>query len=146
MQLLKVFFGLTAQDMIKAEGKTIAEVAAKVPGTPASQFTRWRRGDWGYIDADKLVRLVRAITSDPQKQAELIAAYLRDMTPREFHLTVIPEIRNPSSDQKTDLTGPWASSIRAKLERIGHCYSKDEDFQRMVDTLDSWATRMVSKE
>lgn len=145
MKTRKVLFGSLCQTIAQEEGKTLQEIAAKVPNTPASQFTRWRRGDWTSIDAPKLVKLVTAITDDPRRQTDLIIAYLVDLTPVEYRSQIDighrGEVANGSSAAEV-VAGPWGEDIRAKLDTIGAAYSKDADFQKMVDTLAGWSKRI----
>ena len=141
----KVLFGSLCAAIAQEEGKTLQQVAAKVPNTPASQFTRWKRGDWSAIEEEKLVKLVTSITKDRRRQADLIIAYLVDLTPVEYRPQIDIGQRGEVLHGKStaaELSGPWSQDIRNKLESIGAAYSKDADFQKMVDTLAGWAKRI----
>ena len=141
----KVMFGNLCSAIAQEEGKTLQEVAAKVGGTPASQFTRWKRGDWTSIDHEKLVKIARAITDDRRRQTDLIIAYLVDLTPLEFRPQIDIGQRGEVLHGKStaeELSGPWSQDLRKKLETIGAAYSKDADFQKMVDTMAGWAKRI----
>lgn len=141
----KVMFGNLCSAIAQEEGKTLQEIAAKVGGTPASQFTRWKRGDWTSIEHEKLVRIARAITDDRRRQADIIISYLVDLTPLEYRPQIDIGQRGEVLHGKStaeELSGPWSQDIRKKLEAIGAAYSKDADFQKMVDTLASWAKRL----
>jgi hypothetical protein len=145
----KVMFGSLCSAIAQEEGKTLQEIAAKVGGTPASQFTRWKRGDWTAIEHQKLVKLVRTITDDPRRQADLIIAYLVDLTPVEYRPQIDIGQRGEVLHGKStseELSGPWSKDIRNKLEVIGAAYSKDADFQKMVDTMAGWAKRIEKSE
>jgi hypothetical protein len=141
----KVMFGSLCSSIAQEEGKTLQEIAAKVGGTPASQFTRWKRGDWTAIEHGKLVKIAKAVTDDRRRQTDLIIAYLVDLTPVEFRPQIDIGQRGEVLHGKStseELSGPWSQDIRKKLEAIGAAYSKDADFMKMVDTMASWARRI----
>lgn len=149
MAALKVLFGNMVHEYAREGGRTLEEVASKVKGTPASQFTRWKSGKWGFIENDKLVKLVRATTDDQEKQSNLIIAYLIDMTPIEFRPMIDIGLRGQvkgGTNTANELSGSWSQDIRRKIEAIGKAYTKDEDFQRMVDQMASWGRRIIKEE
>jgi len=144
----KVMFGSLCSAIAQEEGKTLQEIAAKVPNTPASQFTRWKNGDWTSIEHTKLVKLVRTVTDDPRRQTDLIIAYLVDLTPVEYRPQIdIGQRGEVLHGKRTsdELSGPWSKDIRNKLELIGAAYSKDADYMKLVDTLASWARRLTKE-
>lgn len=142
----KIMFGSLCKAVAEEEGITLAEVAAKVPQTPASQFTRWQRGEWTSIESTKLVRIARALTKDVRRQTDLVIAYLVDLTPIEFRPQIDigqrGEVQN-GQNASDPLAGPWSQDVRKKLEKIAAAYGEDPDFDRMVDSLSVWSERVA---
>ena len=139
---IKTNFGATLHQTIRDNNLTAAEVMAKVPKTPASQLTRWKNGDWGYVEHEKLTQLARACSDDVEEQSNIICAYLYDLTPIAFRPNLTIEVKRAGAKATDELTAPWAADMRRKLDSIGKAYSKDADFMRMFDTLVGWAKRI----
>lgn len=143
---LKIYFGSLASDFIKDSGREIQDVAASLPKTPASQFSKWRAGKWSYIAERKLVPLIQAIAkNNKEMQAKLMIAYLIDMTPEIFRpvVDIMPRVGEEAVEP---LDGKrWSPSLRARIEAIGNAYARDDNFMRMVDQLGKWA-ESINKE
>jgi len=137
----KVYFGTLCEAKIIDSGRTVKEVAAKLPNTPASQFYKWKRGLWAEIPPEKLTQVVELIADDPREQADLIIAYLRDMTPIKFRPTIVC---GQKGEMPPDTEQAWNDPMRRRLDVMSEAYDKNSDFAAMVDQLIHWAKRLTA--
>jgi hypothetical protein len=136
----KTNFGTLCAAMIADQGRTVKEVATKIKGTPATQFTKWKKGQWVSIDPEKLVEIVEAISDDPREQADLVMAYLRDCTPIPYRPTIM--LSQQGENAKPLTQSPWSDPMRRKLEAIARAYEMDPDFAELFDFLAVRARRV----
>lgn len=142
----KSSFGALAVDMIERSGRTVKEVAEKLPNTPASQFTRWKKGLWTYIPPDKLELIARAITDDPREQCDLIMAYRHDVTPMFYRPMLLDHQKGEAPVSITDGEAAWRDPMRRRLDVLGEAYELNSDFAAMLDNMVGWAKRLVKKD
>lgn len=138
----KISFGSLAVAMIENSGRTIKEVADKLPHTPASQFTRWKKGLWTYIPEDKLMAIVRAISDDPREQCDLIMAYLHDLTPIPFRPMMLLQQKGEAPVSINDGQAAWSDPMRRRMDDIAEAYPLSDDFALMTDNMVGWAKRL----
>ena len=135
-------FGMVVAAKIEDSGRTVREVAAKLKKTPASQFTKWKHGLWTSIDPEKLQRIVEVVSDDPMEQAEMIQAYLYDITPMKFR----PIIEHSLKGEGRASTTPWKKDTESRrLAPIVEAYSLDREFAAMSNYLLSWAVRLLEQ-
>jgi hypothetical protein len=138
----KTSFGALAAAKIEESGRTVKEVAAKLDNTPASQFTRWKKGLWTYIDPEKLVQVVKEISDDPREQADLILAYIHDMTPLPFRPSLLHGQKGEMPHSITAGEAAWSDPMRRRLDVLAEAYELNPDFAAMVDQLVNWGKRL----
>lgn len=139
----KSSFGALAVDMIERSGRTVKEVAAKLPNTPASQFTRWKKGLWTYIPPEKLEMIVKAITDDPREQCDLIIAYRHDVTPMFYRPMLLDHQKGEAPISITSGEAPWRDPLRRRLDVLAQAYELNNDFALMLDNIVGWAKRLT---
>jgi hypothetical protein len=141
----KTSFGAICRVKIEDSGRTLKEVATKIPKMPASQFTRWQKGLWTYIEPEKIVQIVEAITDDPREQCDMIVAFLHDMTPIKFRPMLLHTQKGETPFSITDGKAPWSDPMRRRLDVLAEAYELNADLAAMTDQLVAWAKR-VKKE
>ncbi len=138
----KTAFGSLVAHKIEESGRTVKEVAKRLKATPASQFTRWKKGLWTYIPPEKLVEIVETVTDDPREQADLIIAYLHDVTPLKFRPVLTFAQKGDIPFSIADGEAPWRDPMRRRLDVLAEAYEKSPDLALMVDNLVAWAKRI----
>lgn len=144
----KIRFGHAVAAKLQDQNRTLRDVAAKIPNTPPSQFTRWKTGQWTYIPTEKLEAVVRTVApNDYREQADLILAYLSDMTPQAYRPTILlgQKGENDADPNLKPITGAgaaWTEDMRRRLDAVAAAYELNDEFAHMVDTLVAWAKRL----
>lgn len=139
----KTAFGQLLVSKIEESGRTVTEVSAKLKNTPASQFTRWKKGLWTYIPPEKLVAIIAEVAKDPEDQTDLILAYLYDMTPVRYRPMIVVGAKGDLPTSITDGEAPWMRPMRKRLDLIADAYAKNPEFASLVDHLTEWAKRLT---
>ncbi len=124
---------------------TAAEIAKKVPNTPASQFTRWKKGLWTYIPVEKVEAVAKTICpEDYREQTDLIIAYLTDMTPLAYRPSILigQKGENEKLRPMAGAGSNWSDEMRQRFDAVAEAYKLDDNFAGMVDTLSGWAKRI----
>lgn len=145
----KTFFGTRCADKLAERNVTAKEVAAKIPNTPASQFTRWKKGIWEWIPTEKLVGVAKAICPrDPRDQADLIIAYLTDITPVQYRPYILIGQRDENEGKgmkpMAGVGSGWSEEMRQRLDVVAEAYKLDNDFAEMVDFVHRRGTRIIA--
>lgn len=144
----KTAFGELCARLIDESGRTLREVAAKVPNLPFQQFSKWRAGNWTYIP--KLEPVLKAVAPDDHRaRCDLVIAYLTDLTPLQYRPTII--IGQKGENEVGGLRpmagagSNWSDEMRIRLDAVAEAYKVNDDFATMVDTMTAWAKR-INKE
>lgn len=146
----KRLFGDMCAVKIEDSGRTVREVAKTIPNTPSTQFTRWKKGLWTYIPADKLEQICKTVCPDDFRgQLDLITAYLTDLTPGCYRpsLLIGQKGENEGMGLKP-LVGPgsnWSEEMRQRLDSVAAAYLLDDEFANMVNQLSAWGKRIVKE-
>jgi len=146
----KRLFGDLCAVKIEDSGRSVKEIASKIPRTPASQFTRWKKGLWTYIPPDKLEAVCREISPDDYRgQLDLIIAYLADQTPAAFRPSILigqkGEAEGKGLRPMAGAGSNWSEEMRQRLDAVAQAYLLNDDFANMVNSLTAWGKRLVQE-
>lgn len=118
----------------------VKELAARVPGTTPSTFSKIRGGDFSRISDQRLEHIAEALApDDPNTRAAIICAYLRDMCPRDYHHLV--DIRPRAEDPG----GSFDMGIHKTLQKLAEASAKDDTFLAHLKSLEGLAEAILAK-
>lgn len=139
----KTAFGLLLESILNERGMTARELCSRVKNTPASQLTRWKKGDWTYIPPDKLVAVIEAAADRTDDRCNLLIAYLHDLTPLKYRPMLQHARKGDMPRSITDGDAPWRDPMRQRLDVLAEAYERNDDYAALVDHLVLWGKRLT---
>ncbi|CAA6696193.1 MULTISPECIES: hypothetical protein [unclassified Lentimonas] len=138
---MKTHLGEIIYQLAESKKLGIHELAAKVPNTTSSTFSKIRAGSYVRISDERLKQISLALTDNPHTQASIMCAYLKDMCPKDFRHQI--EIK-PKLGKKNKNT-PTPSGINETLEILAKAAAKDDSFHTHLESLGQLASAILAK-
>lgn len=129
---MKSHLGKIIYEITDSKEMSIYQLAAKVPHTNSSTFSKIRSGQYVRISDDRLTAIASALAPHERGlRTQIICEYLKDMCPKDFrHLIDI------SPKEKTSGKHDYRSSdINETLNLIGQAAASDQTFKAHLDSL-----------
>lgn len=111
---MKTHLGEIIYQLAESNDLGIHELAAKVPNTTSSTYSKIRAGNYVRISDERLHSIGTALTDDPNTRASIICAYLQDMCPKDYRHQVEIKPRKGMRSKNSNLS----SGINDMLENL----------------------------
>lgn len=129
---MKSHLGKIIYDITDSNEMSIYQLAAEVPHTNSSTFSKIRSGQYVRISDERLNAIANTLApQDAGLRAQIICEYLKDMCPKNYrHLINISPKENTGSKQDYK-----SSDINETLNIIGQAAATDDTFKAHLDSL-----------
>lgn len=139
---MKTHLGEIIYQLAEANDLGIHELAAKVPNTTSSTFSKIRAGSYVRISDERLRAIAEALGKDsPTRQTSIICGYLKDMCPRDFRHQI--EIKPKKSYQSK--SGEQSTGINETLDKLAKAAAKDQSFLTHLESLSLLADAVLTR-